>query len=217
MFTFRTSLLSSFRASPTLAEGPPGVRILWPVQQTAWTASYWWFLGMIIVFTAARLILVTTCVPRTRVRWFQPPSPSRSAAHAQLHCMNLGDPFPDREPEASDSEGGSRNRLSRSHLPAGAIAAVTASSVGPAAAPDSTATTAGTHTRHNHCPAGSAGEHHSHDGSCTRGGDAPTSCRRPIRAERHVATPIGLTRARSRRRMLGTCGSAGELSTCPGV
>ena len=102
-----------------LAEGPPGVRILWPVQQTAWTASYWWFLGMIIVFTAARLILVTTCVPRTRVRLFQPPSPSRSAAHAQLHCMNLGDPFPDREPEASDSEGGGRNRLSRPHLPAG--------------------------------------------------------------------------------------------------
>ena len=102
-----------------IAEGPPGVRILWPVQQAAWTASYWWFLGMIIVFTAARLILVTTCVPRTRVRLFQPPSPSRSAAHAQLHCMNLGDPFPDREPEASDSEGGGRNRLSRPHLPAG--------------------------------------------------------------------------------------------------
>ena len=28
-----------------LAEGPPGVRILWPVQQTAWTASYRWFWG----------------------------------------------------------------------------------------------------------------------------------------------------------------------------
>ena len=62
-----------------LAEGPPGVRILWPVQQTAWTVSYWWFLGMIIVFTAARLILVSTGVPRTRVRLFQPQSPSGSA------------------------------------------------------------------------------------------------------------------------------------------
>jgi len=32
--------------------------MLWPVQDTAWTASYWWFLGMVIAFTAARLILV---------------------------------------------------------------------------------------------------------------------------------------------------------------
>ena len=51
-----------------IAEGPPGVRLLWPLQDTAWTASYWWFLGMIILFTAARLILVSTGVPRTRVR-----------------------------------------------------------------------------------------------------------------------------------------------------
>jgi membrane-bound metal-dependent hydrolase YbcI (DUF457 family) len=29
-----------------IAEGPPGVRMLWPVQQTSWIASYWWFLGM---------------------------------------------------------------------------------------------------------------------------------------------------------------------------
>jgi inner membrane protein len=101
-----------------IAEGPSGMRILWPVQQTTWTASYWWFMGMIIVFTAARLILVTTGVPRTRVRLFQPPALSRSAAYTQLHCMNLGGPFPDCEPEASDSEGGSRNRLCRPDLPA---------------------------------------------------------------------------------------------------
>jgi hypothetical protein len=55
-----------------IAEGPPGVRLLWPVDGRAWTASYWWFLGMIIVFTAARLILVSTGVPRTRLRLFQP-------------------------------------------------------------------------------------------------------------------------------------------------
>jgi hypothetical protein len=55
-----------------IAEGPPGVRVLWPVDGRAWTASYWWFLGMIIVFTAARLILVSTGVPRTRLRLFQP-------------------------------------------------------------------------------------------------------------------------------------------------
>jgi inner membrane protein len=98
-----------------IAEGPPGMRIFWPVQQTAWTASYWWFMGMIIVFTAARLILVTTGVPCTRVRLFQPPSPSRSAAHTQRHRANQGGPFPDREPEASDREGSSRHRLSRPH------------------------------------------------------------------------------------------------------
>jgi len=54
-----------------MAEGPPGVRIFWPLQGQAWTLSYGWFLGMIIVFTVARLILVTLGVPRTRIRLFQ--------------------------------------------------------------------------------------------------------------------------------------------------
>lgn len=55
-----------------MAEGAPGVRILWPLDGRAWIASYWWFLGMIISFTAARLLLVATGVPRTRVRLFRP-------------------------------------------------------------------------------------------------------------------------------------------------
>jgi membrane-bound metal-dependent hydrolase YbcI (DUF457 family) len=46
-----------------IAEGPPGVRMLWPLDGRTWTASYWWFLGMIAVFTAARLILVGVSVP----------------------------------------------------------------------------------------------------------------------------------------------------------
>jgi inner membrane protein len=50
-----------------IAEGPPGVRMLWPMQDTAWTASYWWFPGMIITFTAVRLILVSVGIPRTRL------------------------------------------------------------------------------------------------------------------------------------------------------
>jgi inner membrane protein len=54
-----------------VAEGPPGVRLLWPLDGRAWTASFWWFLGMIIAFTATRLILVAAGVPRTRVRLFQ--------------------------------------------------------------------------------------------------------------------------------------------------
>jgi hypothetical protein len=56
-----------------IAEGPPGVRLLWPVDGRAWTASFWWFLAMIVLFTAARLILVTTGIPRTRVRLFGSP------------------------------------------------------------------------------------------------------------------------------------------------
>lgn len=68
-----------------IAEGRPGVSLLWPLQQTAWTLSYWWFLGMIIAFTAARLLLVSTGVSRTRVRIFQPPCPSRSAAQTQTN------------------------------------------------------------------------------------------------------------------------------------
>ena len=28
-----------------IAEGPPGVRMLWPLSNTAWTASFRWFLG----------------------------------------------------------------------------------------------------------------------------------------------------------------------------
>jgi hypothetical protein len=40
-----------------IAEGPPGVRMLWPLQETAWIASYWWFLGMIIALTTAGLVL----------------------------------------------------------------------------------------------------------------------------------------------------------------
>jgi inner membrane protein len=57
-----------------IAEGPPGVRMLWPLQDTAWTASYWWFLGMVIAFVGLRLILVSTNIPHTRVRLFQAPS-----------------------------------------------------------------------------------------------------------------------------------------------
>ena len=67
-----------------IAEGPPGVRLLWPLDGRAWTASFWWFLGMIVVFTTARLILVTAGVPRTRVRLFQPgTAPQAPHHHAQ--------------------------------------------------------------------------------------------------------------------------------------
>ena len=65
-----------------IAEGPPGVRMLWPPQDTAWTASYWWFLGMIITFTAVRLILVSVGIPRTRLQLFSVPISEQSVSGA---------------------------------------------------------------------------------------------------------------------------------------
>ena len=67
-----TGLLIHFARD--IAEGPPGVRMLWPLQDTAWTASYWWFLGMILTFTTVRLILVSARHPPTRARPFYSPT-----------------------------------------------------------------------------------------------------------------------------------------------
>jgi membrane-bound metal-dependent hydrolase YbcI (DUF457 family) len=55
-----------------IVEGPPGVRMLWPVRETAWTAGYWWFLAMIILLAAAWLVLAAVGVPHGRWRVFQP-------------------------------------------------------------------------------------------------------------------------------------------------
>ena len=59
-----------------IAEGYPGVRVFWPLQDTSWMVSYRWFLGMIVVFTAARLVLVSVGLPQTRIPVFRTPSPS---------------------------------------------------------------------------------------------------------------------------------------------
>jgi hypothetical protein len=61
-----------------IAEGYPGVRVFWPLQDTSWMVSYRWFLGMIVVLTAARLVLVSVGLPHTRIRIFGTPSPSGS-------------------------------------------------------------------------------------------------------------------------------------------
>jgi len=60
-----------------IAEGPPGVRMLWPLQQTAWAVGARWFLGMIIALTVLRLVLVSTGLPRRRIRYFQPAEAKR--------------------------------------------------------------------------------------------------------------------------------------------
>lgn len=61
-----------------IAEGYPGVRVFWPLQDTSWMVSYRWFLGMIVVFAAARLVLLGTGFPHARIPVFRTPSPSGS-------------------------------------------------------------------------------------------------------------------------------------------
>jgi inner membrane protein len=84
-----------------IAEGPPGVRMLWPLSNTAWTASFKWFLGMIIAFTVVRLVLVTVGIPRTRIRLFQPPIPVMSSS---------SQPIRDARPQVAEHSA-SRERL----------------------------------------------------------------------------------------------------------
>jgi hypothetical protein len=61
-----------------IAEGYPGVRVFWPLQDTSLMASYPWFLGMIVVLTAVRLVLVSVGLPHTRIAIFRMPPPSGS-------------------------------------------------------------------------------------------------------------------------------------------
>jgi hypothetical protein len=95
-----------------IAEGPPGVRMLWPVQDTVWTASSWWFLGMIIAFTIVRLVLVSAGIPHRRVHLFRTPSPAHTAPPAPIDRLTSDDRFPDPEPEGPDLKGASGTRLS---------------------------------------------------------------------------------------------------------
>jgi len=59
-----------------IAEGYPGVRVFWPLQDTSWMVSHRWFLGMIIVLMATRLVLMGVGLPTTRIPVFRAPSPS---------------------------------------------------------------------------------------------------------------------------------------------
>ena len=88
-----------------IAEGPPGVRMLWPLQDTAWTASFGWFLGMIITFTVVRLVLVTVGIPRTRIRLLQPPAPAKSSSSPPIGRATSGDRDPDIEMTGPDRAG----------------------------------------------------------------------------------------------------------------
>jgi len=80
--------------------------MLWPLQNTAWTATSRWFLGMIIALTVVRLILATAGIPRTRIRLFQPPAPARSSS-CPIVPAAPADRDPDPEAAEPDREGAS--------------------------------------------------------------------------------------------------------------
>jgi hypothetical protein len=61
-----------------IAEGYPGVLVFWPFQDISWMVSYRWFVGMIVVFTAARPVLGSVGLPRTRITVIGTSSPSCS-------------------------------------------------------------------------------------------------------------------------------------------
>ena len=61
--------------------------------------SCWWFLGMIVVFTAARLVLAGVGFPRTRIPVFRTPSPSDSIPRSPDGPVSSGDRRPGLEPQ----------------------------------------------------------------------------------------------------------------------
>jgi len=87
-----------------IAEGYPGVRVFWPLQDTSWMVSYRWFLGMIVVFTAARLVLVSVGLPRRRITVFRTPPPSGSIPRSPDGPVASGARLPGLEPQGPDHE-----------------------------------------------------------------------------------------------------------------
>ena len=98
-----TGLLIHFARD--IAEGPPGVRMLWPLENTAWTASARWFWAMIIVFTVVRLTLLTLGIPGTRIRLFQEPVPATSSSSRPAGRATRDDHELDIEIAGSDRTG----------------------------------------------------------------------------------------------------------------
>jgi inner membrane protein len=93
-----------------IAEGYPGVRVFWPLQNTSLMASYWWFLVMIVAFTAARLVLVSTGLPHTRIPVFRVPCPSGPIPHSPDGSTPPGDRRPGPETQGPDLEAASETR-----------------------------------------------------------------------------------------------------------
>jgi hypothetical protein len=99
-----------------IAEGSPGVLVFWPLQDTSWMLSSRWFLGMIVMFTAARLVLVSVGLPHTRIPLFWTPSPPGSIPSSPDGPATSGDRRPGRETQRPDPEA-AREARSRTSLP----------------------------------------------------------------------------------------------------
>jgi membrane-bound metal-dependent hydrolase YbcI (DUF457 family) len=98
-----------------IAEGYPGVRVFWPLQDTSWMVSYRWFLGLIVVFTAARLVLVRADLPHTRIPVFQTPPHPDSVPRFPDGPVTSGDHGPGPEPRDPGFEA-ARETRSRTSL-----------------------------------------------------------------------------------------------------
>ena len=81
-----------------------GVRVFWPLQDTSWMASYRWFLGMIVVFTAARLVLVSAGLMHQRIPVFRTPSPPGSSPRSPDGPVASDTRRPGLEPQEPDHE-----------------------------------------------------------------------------------------------------------------
>jgi len=98
-----------------IAEGYPGVRVFWPLQGTSWMVSYRWFLGLIVVFTAARLVLVRAGLPHARIPGFRTPSQPRPVPRSGDGPATSGDHGPRLEPQ-EPGRGAAREARSRTSL-----------------------------------------------------------------------------------------------------
>ena len=97
-----------------IAEGYPGVRVFWPLQGTSWMVSYRWFLGLIVVLTAARLVLVRAGLPHTRIPVFRTPSQPGPVPRCADGFATSGDHGPSAEPQERGFEAAreARSRIS---------------------------------------------------------------------------------------------------------
>ena len=93
-----------------IAEGYPGVRVFWPLQDTSLMVSSRWFLVMIAAFTAARLALVSTGLPHTRIPVFRVPRPSGSIPRSPDGSAPPGDRRPGPETQGPDLQAASETR-----------------------------------------------------------------------------------------------------------
>lgn len=94
-----------------IAEGYPGVRVFWPLQDTSlMVVSSRWFLGMIVAFTAARLVLVSTGFPHTRIPVFRVPRPSGSIPRSPGGSTLSGDRGPGLATQGPDLEAARETR-----------------------------------------------------------------------------------------------------------